>query len=132
MSCCNIRICPAVGYYLVKGHKMTSLAKQLGKRIKEVRESRTMMQATLAELIDMEPSNLSKLESGNQMPKEENLVKIAEALKVEVKDLFDFRHLKKKDELITLITQALKELEQSELEFMYKSLLNLKEFKAKI
>lgn len=111
---------------------MTSLAKKLGKRIKEVRESRSMLQATLAELIDMEPSNLSKLESGNQMPKEENIVKIAKALNVEIRDLFDFRHIKTKEELMTLIAQDLKELEQRELEFFYKSLLNLKELKGKI
>jgi transcriptional regulator with XRE-family HTH domain len=108
---------------------MTSLAKQLGKRIKEVRESRKMLQATLAELIDMEPSNLSKLEGGNQMPKEENIAKIAQALNVEVRDLFDFRHFKKKDELKKLIAQTLDELEQNELEYVYKSLLNLKELK---
>ena len=50
---------------------MSTLSMQVGKRIKELREARNLKQVELAELIDMEATNLSKLEKGAHLPKEE-------------------------------------------------------------
>ena len=44
----------------------------------------------MAKKLEMEPSNLTRIESGYQMPKEENLTKIADILGVKEMDLFDF------------------------------------------
>ena len=76
------------------------LSKKVGMRIKQIRESQGIKQCVLAEKLNMEPSNLTRIESGYQLPKEENLQKIANVLGVEVKDLFDFSQDIKKDELI--------------------------------
>lgn len=102
------------------------LNKKLGKRIKEIRESRGLRQVQLAELIDMEPSNLSKLENGNQLPKEENIIKIAKFLNVEIKDLFDFEHKKSKEALKLEVLKIIDEITPNQLEFIYKILINLK------
>ena len=67
---------------------MSTLSMQVGKRIKELREAKGMKQVELADLIDMEATNLSKLEKGVHLPKEDNLNKITNALGVEIKDLF--------------------------------------------
>ena len=75
---------------------MSTLSMQVGKRIKELREAKGMKQVELADLIDMEATNLSKLEKGVHLPKEDNLNKITNALNVEIKDLFDFGHIKTK------------------------------------
>ena len=61
---------------------MGNLSKKVGRRIKQLRESLKIKQFELAEMLDMEPSNLTRIESGYQMPKEENLVKIAGILGV--------------------------------------------------
>lgn len=105
---------------------MTGLSKKLGQRIKEIREGQNMKQVKLAEIIEMEPSNLSKLENGNQLPREENIEKIAKALNVEVKDLFDFGHLKTRKELLDFIISILQSAEKKELEFIYKFVTGLK------
>ena len=55
---------------------MSTLSMQVGKRIKELREAKGMKQVELADLIDMEATNLSKLEKGVHLPKEDNLNKI--------------------------------------------------------
>ena len=68
---------------------MSTLSIQVGKRIKELREAKGMKQIELANLIDMEATNLSKLEKGVHLPKKDNLNKITNALGVEIKDLFD-------------------------------------------
>ena len=73
---------------------MAILSKLLGQRIKELRKRNGLTQAALAEVIGMETTNLCKLENGGQIPKEENIEKLAKALKVNIKDLFDFGHMK--------------------------------------
>ena len=50
---------------------MGNLSKKVGRRIKQLRESLKIKQFELAEMLDMEPSNLTRIESGYQMPKEE-------------------------------------------------------------
>jgi len=108
---------------------MTKLSIRLGQRIKEIRERQDIKQIKLAEMIEMEPSNLSKLENGNQLPKEENIEKIAKALGVDVKELFDFGHIKTREELLEIITSSLEAYTKNELEFVYKFLVGLKEYK---
>ena len=75
---------------------MTELSKLVGKRIRELRESKNIKQYKLAEMINFEPTNLSKIEKGVHLPKEETIYKLTDALSCNVKDLFDFEHLKDK------------------------------------
>lgn len=108
---------------------MGQLRKKVGKRIKEIRESLNIKQFELADMLDMEPSNLTRIESGYQFPKEENISKIASKLGVEEKDLFDFAHIKTKQELIELINILLNDLNEKEMEYFYKSLVNLRQMR---
>ena len=108
---------------------MSTLSMQVGKRIKELREARKMKQVELAELIDMEATNLSKLEKGVHLPKEENLNKITNALNVDIKDLFDFGHLKTKEELVRDINNIFEQSSLEEIQFFHKILMSYKELK---
>lgn len=108
---------------------MSTLSMQVGKRIKELREARKMKQVELAELIDMEATNLSKLEKGVHLPKEENLNKITNALNVDIKDLFDFGHLKTKEELVRDINSIFEQSSLEEMRFFHKILTSYKELK---
>ena len=108
---------------------MSTLSMQVGKRIKELREARKMKQVELAELIDMEATNLSKLEKGVHLPKEENLNKITNALNVDIKDLFDFGHLKTKEELVRDINNIFEQSSLEEMQFFHKILMSYKELK---
>ena len=108
---------------------MSTLSMQVGKRIKELREARKMKQIELAELIDMEATNLSKLEKGVHLPKEENLNKITNALNVDIKDLFDFGHLKTKEELVRDINNIFEQSSLEEMQFFHKILMSYKELK---
>ncbi len=79
----------------------------LGKRIKELRIQKRLTQEQLAEMVDMGERNLSKIECGVNFVSAETLSKIAVALGVRAKDLFDFEHLKdevvRKEELVCAI-----------------------------
>jgi len=72
-----------------------NVKKMLGLRIKELRKFRKMTQEQLAELIDIEPNNVSKIENGKNYPSPENLAKIALALNIEIHELFIFDNRQK-------------------------------------
>ena len=86
---------------------MGEIARKLGLRIKELREKQGLTQLKLAEILDMEASNLSKIERGIQIPKEESLDNISKALNVEVKELFDYTENINKQDLILKINTLL-------------------------
>ena len=67
--------------------------KLLGKRIKELRKKIGLTQEKLAEMIDIETTSLSGIESGRHFPSLPTIEKIANNLNVEIKSLFDFKHL---------------------------------------
>ena len=108
---------------------MSTLSMQVGKRIKELREAKGMKQVELADLIDLEATNLSKLEKGVHLPKEDNLNKITNALNVEIKDLFDFGHIKTKQELVNDINTIFEQSTLEEMQFFHKILMSYKELK---
>ena len=105
---------------------MNSLKTKFGKRLKELRKSRGMTQEQMAEFINIEPPNLSKIECGMHFPQPEKLEKIALALNIEVQELFDFEHLQKKQTLIKNINDILLSLDIKKVELVYKFVKNLK------
>lgn len=67
----------------------------LGARIKELRKAKRLSQDQLSECIGIDPKHLSRIEVGKSYPYMETLENIAKSLDVEIKDLFEFRHLEK-------------------------------------
>ena len=63
--------------------------KRLGARIKKIRLEKGMKQKDLGYAIDIEKSNMSRIEAGNTNPKIITLKKIAEELEVSLKELLD-------------------------------------------
>lgn len=108
---------------------MATLSELVGKRIKQIRESKGIKQVELAELINVEPTNLSKIEKGVHLPKEESIGKITRALNIEIKELFDFKHLRSRDELIKSINDILNNSKTEEIQFFYRTLVSYKESK---
>ena len=70
------------------------LKKQLGKRIKELREQRNLSQEYIAEQLDIHPANYWRIENGVSYPKPENLEKICEILEVKPQGLLHLSILK--------------------------------------
>lgn len=104
---------------------MGDISKKLGLRIKELREKRGLTQLKLADALNMEASNLSKIERGVQIPKEESLEKFAEVFDVDIKDLFDYEHFVDRKVLIKKINTLLDNINDDELRRYYKILINL-------
>lgn len=107
----------------------SELSSKLGQRIKELRLSKKIKQCDLADMLNMERSNLTRIESGKQRPTDENLEKIASILNVEVKELFDNNHIKPKHELINIINKMLDDLNYKELQYIFKTIENIKQLR---
>ncbi|MBI4679623.1 MAG: helix-turn-helix transcriptional regulator [Nitrospirae bacterium] len=73
---------------------MTKLRKQFGARIYELRIKAGLTQWQLAEKADLSNDTISRIERGQRSPSFEVLEKLAQALNVEVKELFNFSNRK--------------------------------------
>lgn len=67
-----------------------TLKENLGKSIKKIRKEKQITQEQLAEFVGIDPKNISRIENGNNYPTAENLTAIANALGVEIYELFVF------------------------------------------
>jgi len=64
--------------------------KEFGKKLKEIRTAKGMSQERLSELADVNQQQISKIERGQSFVTPDTLEKIAQALEVKIKFLFDF------------------------------------------
>ena len=99
---------------------MSEIKKLLGKRIREVRILRNLTQEDLSELTDIGASSISKIESGHFHPTDENLEKIAKALKIEPYKLYMFNHQKDTRELIEDLENILKCATDDEIKLVHR------------
>ena len=106
---------------------MAQLSKLLGLRIRELRKSKRLTQAQLAEAIGMETTNLCKLENGCQCPKEENIEKLANFLGVAVKELFDFEHFQTSQNIQENLIFTIKHANDKDLKMYYKLITAVRE-----
>ena len=107
---------------------MAQLSKLLGLRIREIRKSKRLTQAQLAEAISMETTNLCKLENGCQFPKEENIEKLAKVFGVPIKELFDFEHFHTCQDIQNDLIFTIKNADSKDLQLYYKIITAVKEY----
>ena len=84
---------------------MLDIAKSFGKKLQKIRKSKRITQEQLAEKLDLDVGYISKLEVGRNFPTIGTLEKIANALDVELYELFRYTNIKSedfKDELIKI------------------------------
>jgi len=99
---------------------VSEIKKLLGKRIREVRILRNLTQEDLSELTNIGTSSISKIESGHFHPSDENLEKIAKALKIEPYKLYMFNHQKDTRELIEDLENIIKCATDDEIKLIYR------------
>ena len=91
----------------------------LGLRLKEYSENRKLTQDKLAEMVGIDPKHLSRIENGRNYPSLETLEKILDSLDVSYEEIFNFKLLVSKDELIKKINSRLEVLDESKLKLIY-------------
>ena len=108
---------------------MKTLKEKLGARIQEIRKMQNLTQEKLAEKIGLDTPNLSNIERGKRFVSAETLEKIATALNITEKELFDFGYEKTRNHLITDINNLLNSSTDEELKILLRFLSDLKSLK---
>ncbi len=99
---------------------MTNNKKELlGLRIKEFRENRRYTQDRLAEMVGIDPKHLSRIENGRNYPSLETLEKILDNLDVSYEEIFNFKLIVSKGDLIRKINNRLEALDETKLKLVY-------------
>lgn len=76
------------------------LKKLVGKRVQEYRKQKSYTQDKLAEMIGIDTVSLSKIETGKNYPSPDTLKKIADALGINIYELFIQNTLKTNEDLL--------------------------------
>lgn len=98
---------------------MNELSQLLGQRIKVLRKSKNLLQSELAGKINVEPKYLSRLETGLSSPSLKTLEKLANALDVEIKSLFDFPIQETKDGIMKKLIFKINSYSEDELRLLF-------------
>lgn len=99
---------------------MKTTKELLGARIKEIRKLRKMTQEKLAEKIGVDPKYVSFIEVGRSSPSLEALEKLAQALDVDIKDLFEFSHHEARPASVEQIDGMLKAVSDDQLKILHR------------
>ena len=101
-------------------YKEKNTLKLFGNRIKELRKKSNITQEKLAEIIGIEQQQICRIERGGCFTTIETLEKLADALNVDIKELFKFYHHNEKDALLTELNILLQRASESEIKLIYR------------
>ena len=76
-----------------------NLKKCFGQNVQKYRKHRNLTQERLAELVGVDVTSISAVETGKYFPSPDNLSRIVEVLQVQFSDLFEFDSLRSNDEV---------------------------------
>ena len=96
--------------------------KLLGKRIKEIRKSKGYTQEQLSEMIEIETSSLSGIESGRFFPSLHVLDKMSMILNVELVEFFKFSSIDLPKDIETELDKIIKNQSSENKTLIYKIL----------
>ncbi|MBQ8459671.1 helix-turn-helix transcriptional regulator [bacterium] len=97
----------------------------LGLKIRELRKKQGISQEKFSELIDMNPRQIVRIESGESFPTAENLEKIAEALNIKPQELFFTEEFESEKFLREEIKKSVDKLNNKDLKTIYLIIKNL-------
>ena len=92
---------------------------QFGKRIAKLRARKKITQENLAEMVNYSPNHLSKLESGRTNPSFDLLVKIADALDVDISELFKFKEAESLEQIKTKLNNVINSSNEKDIRLLY-------------
>lgn len=76
-----------------------NLKKCFGQNVQKYRKHRNLTQERLAELVGVDVTSISAVETGKYFPSADNLSRIVDVLQVQFSDLFEFDSLRSNDEV---------------------------------
>ena len=99
---------------------MDNIKVLFGRKIRELRKRNSLTQAQLAEKVNVDDKHISCIEAGKNFPSADLIYRFSNAFKLEIKDLFEFYHLQKPQDLKEEIKNLLNELNDEQIALTYK------------
>jgi len=99
---------------------MQAVLLKFGQRISELRQKRGLTQEKLAVLLQYSPNHISKIESARTNPSFDLIVRIADILDVDIKDLFNFDEHKNNTEIKEQLNFIINKIDNKDLKIVYK------------
>lgn len=104
-----------------------NIKKQIGSRIKELRQAKGYSQEEFAEIIGIAPRTLCGIEIGKNFFTSDTLEKILTSLDITPQDLFAVNYLKPQEDLVEEIIETVKNIKNREkIETIYKIVMAIK------
>ena len=100
--------------------------KLFGKRIKELRKKKGYTQEQLSEKLGLFQKQVGNIETGTCFTTINNLEKLSEIFELDIKDLFDFQHLQKRETIIEEINEILQTSTDKELQTIFRIINSIK------
>ena len=91
-----------------------------GKRIRELRKAKSLTQEQLAEKIGLDVKQISNIETGVCFTTMNTIEKLADCFDCEIYQLFNFSHLKSKENLISVLTDNINNASEKEVQLISK------------
>lgn len=91
-----------------------------GKRIRELRKLKGLTQEQPAETAGLDVKQISNLETGNCFTTMQTIEKLADCFSCEIFQLFNFAHLKPKDDLIPVLNKKILRAEEKDVQLIAK------------
>lgn len=94
--------------------------KLFGRRLKELRTKNKITQEKLAEIIGVEQQQICRIENGGCFTTIDNLERLAATFKIPIDELFNFKHQKESDALLSELEELLKKASEDQLKLIYR------------
>ncbi len=99
----------------------------VGRRIKELRRNLGVSQFALGEKVDINQRQIALIEGGKSFPSLATLNKLSQTFNCEIKDFFEFQHLKDDLALKTEMCKMLEDFTSEQIQLCYQIMKSINE-----
>ena len=99
---------------------MKDKRKQIGRKIREIRDKNGLTQEYFSELINLDPSSLSNIENGKGYPSMQTLLNIMENFNIKPQDIFDYDYLNGEEDIEQEMIEIIKQQTLDKKQLLYK------------
>lgn len=98
---------------------MVDVLQLFGRKLADIRNKKGLTQEDLAEIIGYSANHISKIELSRANPSFDLLLKVTNALDIDIKDLFDFRTEQSEEELKEKLKKIIEASHPKKLKMFY-------------
>lgn len=92
----------------------------IGKKFKEIRKNAGITQEAFSEMIGLETSSLSNIETGKSYPSMQTVINIIKKFAINPSDIFDYEYLTDEQTLENEIFRTIKKLKYEKKQIIYR------------